>query len=156
MFVELQVDGEDLSYNIEEQLNFDTDSIPKALEKQSGLVSWWGHLLSTKQMEYKNFKAKVEVELAKLEKSIRLDPGLATTYGKVTESVISAEVKMHPDYIRFQEELNELERQVGYLRSMVNGFESRTTILATAGSLRRSEIEANIRSLVNRTKESHS
>jgi len=156
MEVSITVGGEEVTYMIEEELYFDLDNISEALETHSGQLTWWSSLLARKEKELSNAKVLFDSAFGKASIYIRTSPLYLEKYGKkLTEGVISAELDSDAELVSLRMDLNELKLQVGYLKAMVEGMRSRTTLLATSGSIRRSEFEAGMRSVVKRARKGH-
>jgi len=157
MDVKLTVGGEEIEYNIQEELYFDIEYISKTLEKHAGELAWWSSLLSIKEKELADKKVEVEGEVGRKSIFFRTDPLFSAKYNKkVTEGVINAELAADEELMLLHKEMNELRLQVGYLKAMSNGMDRRTALLATSGSIKRSELEAGLRSVVKKTKKQHS
>lgn len=152
MKVQMKVGGDDLEYDVHEQLYFDPEYVFEELGKQPGQLAWWYSLLAIKDQEVSNFESKAEAEASRIELAYRQDSeNLAKLYGKVTESVISALVKNNPTVLENEEKLSLLRREAALLKAMTRGFESRSGLLATSGSAQKAEIQARLRSLMKKT-----
>ena len=152
MEVEMQVAGQDLQYDIHEQLFFDIETVFGELGTHPGQLSWWYSLLAFKDEELNNFKVSMEGRISQIELEFRGNQtGLVAAYGKVTESVITAAVNCHTEVLELRQKLNELTREAALLKAMTRGMESRTSLMATASSAQKAEVEARLRATIKQT-----
>lgn len=152
MRVTMSVAGDSLTYDIQEQLTFDVENTFSELGEQPGKLAWWYSLLIFKEQEVDDFKVRMESRIAERELELRSDTeDLAKKYGKVTESVIKAALAADEELVEIREDFNELRKQAGLLKAMTRGSESRSVLLATAGSAQKAEIQARLRKLVGKT-----
>jgi len=152
MRITMSVAGNPLKYDTHEQLNFDVENTFKELGEQPGQLAWWYSLLALKEQELDDFRARMEGRIAERELELRRDTdALTAQYGKVTEGVIKAVITADPDLGTLREEYHEIKKQAALLKAMTRGFESRSVLLATAGSAQKSEIQARLRKLVTKT-----
>lgn len=150
--VKMKVGGNDLKYDIQEELYFDIDTVFTYFGKQAGLVAWWKSLVSTKDKELKDAKVMLAKLSAEIELNLRQNQdAIAAQYGKVTEGVIKALIASNETLVADEMKINILARDVGLLKAMADGFEGRSVLLATAGSAQKSEIAAHLRDLTGRT-----
>lgn len=153
MKISMTVNDELLEYEVHEQLYFDVEDVFPELGEQPGQLAWWYSLLTYKQHELDNFKAEFERAKAQRELDIRRGmDALVAKYGKVTEAIIAAEVAIDDELEEMLLKLNELKKQVGLLKAMTGGMESRSVLLATAASAQKAEVQARLRQLTKRAK----
>jgi hypothetical protein len=151
MKVTMQVAGDALTYKVHEQLTFDPENTFVELGDQPGKLAWWYSLLTLKEQEADDFKARMEARAAERELELRGDTeDLAKQYGKVTEGVIKAALASDEDLVEMREKYNEIRRDVGLLKAMTRGSESRSVLLATAASAQKAELQAKLRKLVGK------
>ena len=156
MDVKMKVGGETLDYNVEEELFFDIDHISRTLQSHAGQLAWWASLLATKEKEYADRKVEYDSKEGFVSIFLRTDEDTAKRYNKkVTEGVINAELAIHEELIQLRKDINELKLQIGYLKAMVKEMSDRSPLLATSGSIRRSELEAGMRSVIKKTAKKH-
>lgn len=166
MKVKINVAGEEVKYDVKEELFFDIEHVFSYFGHQAANVAWWWSLVAIRSQEIRDAKVELDsmkADLDRLSAQIELDirkdqDALAAQYGKVTEAVIKAVVTGNPLLAAKQEEINakqvaisKLTRDKDLLTAMADGFEGRSALLATAGSARRAEVQANIRELVTKT-----
>lgn len=153
MKVKMDIAGDEFKYDVHEQLFFDPEHVFDVIGKQAGQLAWWHSLVALKDQECEDYKVRLDRDLAEIELSYRKNSGdLVAEYGKVTESVIKAVVESNSDVIVLKEKLNLLKREVGMLKAMAKGMDTRSVLLATAGSAQRAELEARLRSMVGKAK----
>lgn len=155
MKVAMKVGGMDVKYDIHDELYFDPEHVFDVIGKQPGLMTWWASLTVLKDQEYQDAVVKHDRKVAQLDQDIRQ---LAVREGtKITEGTIKSKILSNLEVEKGLLQLNKLKRDVGFLKAMAKGFESRSVLLATAGSAQKAEIEARLRAMVkgtgNRTKE---
>ena len=151
--VKMRVGGNDLKYDIQEELYFDIDTVFTYFGKQAGLVAWWKSLVSTKDKELRDAKEMLAKLSAEIELGLRKDQdAIAAQYGKVTEGVIKALIASNETLVADEMKINILARDVGLLKAMADGFEGRSVLMATAGSAQKAEISAHLRELTGKTK----
>jgi hypothetical protein len=147
------VAGDKLEYDVHEQLFFDIENTFDELGKQAGMLAWWYSLLALKDQEVEDYKVHMERDIATIELKFRANSeDLAETYGKVTESVIRAAVDTNAEVVTLKEGYNFLRRESGLLKAMAKGMDTRSVLLATAGSAQKAELEARLRSMVGKAK----
>ena len=151
MKVAMQVGGQDLKFNIHTELNFDPEHVFDVIGKQPGMLSWWYSLAAMKEQEVSDYAADMEKRMAEIELEVRSDPkALEATYGKVTEAVIKAVIQSRDEPGEMRSKLNEMKRDAAILKAMARGFDSRSALLATAGSAQKAEVEARLRQLTGK------
>jgi len=156
MNIKLVVGSEKLDYNVEEELFFDIDHISRTLQTHTGQLAWWASLLAIKEKEYSDKKVNLDGREGEISIFLRTDEDTAKRYNKkVTEGVINAELSSNEELMIQRKDLNETKLQIGYLKAMVKGMSDRSPLLATAGSIRRSELEAGMRSVIKKTTKKH-
>lgn len=152
MEITLTVSGNEMTFDTGEQLNFDIDGIMNELQEAPGSLGWWYTLLSYKEQERDDYKAQTAKMAADKELFLRANTDdLAKQYGKVTEGVIKAALLADEELTEREVQLNELNKQVGILKAMTRGQESRSSLMATAASLHKAELQASVRKMVNRS-----
>jgi hypothetical protein len=152
MKVRMRVGGDPLEYDTHEQLTFDVENTFSELGEQAGQLAWWYSLLAIKEQEVDDFKVGMDKVTAERELELRKDTETLTAeYGKVTEGVIKACLEADPDLVFLRQEHNELKKQAALLKAMTRGFESRTSLLTTAGSAQKAEMQARLRKLISKT-----
>lgn len=154
MKVSMTVGGEKLEYDVHEQLFFDPGSVFEELGSQPGQVAWWYSLLTIKEQEAEDFKTDMESTISGIELEYRSNSeDLAKTYGKVTESVISAALNLDARVLDLRKKYSTLRREVGLLKAMTRGQDTRSNLLSVSGSAQKVELQARLRSLIASTKE---
>jgi hypothetical protein len=154
MEVKMKVAGDKLEYDVHEQLYFDPEHVFEVIGKQAGMLAWWYSLLALKDQELEDYKVHMDRDIAVVELNYRRNSDdLVAIYGKVTESVIKAAVESDVVVVEAKEGLNLLKRESGMLKAMAKGMDTRSVLLATAGSAQRAELEARLRSMVGKAKE---
>jgi hypothetical protein len=149
MKVKMLVAGDELEYDVHEKLYFDPEHVFDEIGKQSGKLAWWHSLVALKDQEVEDFKIKLDKILADRELAYRGDSAdLVEKYGKVTEGVIRAAVDTDSIVIEAKKHLNNLKREVGMLKAMAKGMDTRSVLLATAGSAQKRELETRLRSAI--------
>lgn len=152
MKVKMTVGGDDLEYDVHEQLNFDPEYVFDELGKQPGQLAWWYSLLAMKDQEIEDFVNHLASVTADTELALRADSEtLIKAYGKVTEGVISSLLANNPNLQKIKADLANLRREGAMLKAMAKGFDSRSALLATSGSAQKAEIQARLRAMVNKT-----
>ena len=155
MKVQMLVGGQNLKFDIHTELNFDPEHVFDVIGKQPGMLSWWYSLAAMKDQEVNDFTSEMEKRMAEIELEVRSDTALLEAqYGKVTEGVIKAAIQAKDEPSQLKAKLNEMRRDAAILKAMAKGFDSRSALLATAGSAQRAEVEARLRQLVGKAKNS--
>ncbi|MCG8430106.1 MAG: hypothetical protein MJA29_02890 [Candidatus Omnitrophica bacterium] len=151
MKVQMQVGGKELKYDVHEQLFFDPEHVFDEIGKQAGQLAWWYSLLALKDEEAENFKVEMDARIAEIELAARRDTDtLVSLYGKVTEAVIKAHVEQQVEVVGLKQKYSELKRESGLLKAMTKGMDSRSVLLATAGSAQKAELEARLREITGK------
>ena len=152
MKVKMLVGGDELEYDVHEQLNFDPEYVFPEIGEQAGQLAWWYSLLAIKEQETQDFAAKMASRAAEIELAYRSDSdALAKVYGKVTEGVINSLVQLNQELVDLTAQHNNLKRECALLKAMTKGFDARTSLLTTSGSAQKAEIQARLRTLIKST-----
>jgi len=151
MIVKMVVAGQKFEYDIHETLDFDPEHVFDVIGKQPGELAWWFSLLAMKEQEVEDNKTAMDSKVSGIELDLRANSKLLEDkYGKVTEAVIKAELTQNQEVLALQKKYSKLRREAGLLKAMTKGFDSRSVLLATAGSAQRAELEARLRSLTGK------
>lgn len=153
MRVKMNVRGMPLDFKIHTELNFDPENVFAIIGEQPGKLAWWTSLAVMRDQELADFATQADKRKAEIELGVRGDSkSLEEQYGKVTEGVIKAVLASNDEIVKLNMDANKLRRDVGILKAMAKGFETRSVLLATAGSAQKAEVEARLRSLVGKAK----
>ena len=153
MRIKMTVGGQKLEYDPHDELFFDPEHVFDVIGKQSGHLAWWYSLVAMKDHELGDAQVEYDRRTAEIDEEIRakaVDSG-----EKLTETAIKSRLAKEPDLVQGQLDLNRLRRDVSFLKAMARGFDSRSALLATAGSAQRAEVEARLRELTGKTRKSH-
>ena len=143
------VAGDELEYDVHEKLYFDPEHVFDEIGKQSGKLAWWHSLVALKDQEIEDAKIMLDKLLADRELAYRSDTDdLVDKYGKVTEGVIRAAVDSDSLVISAKKQLSQLRKEGALLKAMAKGMDTRSVLLATAGSAQKREIETRLRSSI--------
>jgi len=150
MKVKMQVAGDDFEYDVHEKLYFDPEHVFAEIGKQSGKLAWWHSLVALKDQEIEDAKIMLDKLLADRELDYRKNSDdLVAEYGKVTEGVIRASVDSDSLVIDAKKRLSHLKKEGGLLKAMSKGMDTRSVLMATAGSAQKREIETRLRSSID-------
>jgi hypothetical protein len=149
MDIKMTVGGQKLEYDPQETLFFDPEHVFDVIGKQSGNLAWWYSLLAMKEQELADAQVAFDKQAAERDEEIR------NQGNKLTETAIKSLLAKEPALVKAQLHLNSLRRDAAFLKAMARGFDSRSALLATAGSAQRAEVEARLRELTGRAKKNH-
>jgi len=153
MKVQMIVGNEQLDFTVHTELNFDPANVFDVIGEQPGKLAWWTALVAVKEQELADFVVDMEARTSAIELDIRKNSkSLEDQYGKVTEGVIKAVLAANDEVVQLSTKMNEIKRDANILRAMAKGFDSRSSLMATAGSMHRAELEAGLRALTGRAK----
>jgi hypothetical protein len=149
--------GEMLEIDIEDELGIDIDNLTPDLQTQGALQAWWDAKLADKAEEVGKVKVGVEAALGEREIFIRnvlmSDPtklGVDLETKKVTESVVRAVMDQDETVKEQRLRLLKVQHEMGVLRAVCKGYDTRTSLLTTLGGVRRAELEAAMKSVIKR------
>lgn len=155
MKVKMIVAGDALSFDIHKELNFDPENVFAVIGEQPSKLAWWHSLVALKERELADFMVDMDARVSAIELDTRGNSkDLEAQYGKVTEGVIKSVLATNDEVMELTKKSNEIKRDVNILKAMAKGFDSRSALMATAGSMSRVELEAGLRSMTGRAKKS--
>jgi len=135
----IKVDVEEFKWEgeLKALLWVDVNDLEKALISQAAWTAWfcvvWGKATTL-------FKSK-DYELDKKYSELYLRYAQPAVAGeRITEATIKAKILIDPDYIKLQNELNQLNEKVSVLSGIVRGFEHRKDMLVQLSSNKRREL----------------
>lgn len=157
VIIRLTVNGQevDLDPNI---LYFDMDNIESVMSEQAVWQAYWDQLLQFKSAEVDRVKLVEEANQARIALDVRVDvTNNPTSFGlpektRVTESIIDSCVKIQQSYLDSVHRVISVKEELGVLRSIVDGFKSRSVLVATAGGRRRDELASHMNSNVRKVR----
>jgi len=130
-------------------LDLDTDLDIKKTEindemiKQPGQFAWYATLNELAKNKVQTLKSELELLEATLDQKTRRD--WDDSQGKMTETSVSAKIKMSPEYKELISRYLEAQKSQGILSVARSAFEQRKDMLISLASNLRSELDSDLK-----------
>lgn len=125
------------TFNVEEEIAIDKDDLNQNYIEQPGKYAWWGMVAEVAKVNVEEAKAKLEQVEAEADERVRSDLDMEGI--KITESLVTRNIKKDKEYKEAQYDYFKAKKNAGILDKVLKAFDHRLDVLVNLGASMRKE-----------------